>query len=68
MAIIMQDATNIKDFRFEIDGVPTIATDTWITEFGDIYITLKHPKGGFMNVDAKHIRKYIRQDNEVNAE
>jgi hypothetical protein len=63
----MQDATNIKQHTFYVDGEPTIATDCWITEFGDIYISLKHPKGGNMNVNSKYIRRYLK-DKEENTE
>ena len=62
----MQDATNIKQYTFYIDGKPTVATETWITEFGDVYISLRHPKGGNMNVNVKNIRAYIKKDDENN--
>ena len=62
----MQDATNIKQYTFYIDGQPTVATETWITEFGDVYISLRHPKGGNMNVNVKNIRAYIKKDDENN--
>ncbi len=60
----MQDATNIKQYTFYIDGIPTVATEVWITEFGDVYVSLKHPKGGNMNVNSKYIRRYIKESDE----
>ena len=60
----MQDATNILEKRFYIDDIPTVAVSVWITDYGDVYVGLKHPKGGTMNVNVKHIRKYIKHDEE----
>ena len=60
----MQDATNIKQYTFYIDGQPTLATEVWITEFGEVYVSLRHPKGGDMNVNAKNIRRYIKESDE----
>lgn len=57
----MQDATKITQYTFYIDGKPTQAVETWITEYGDVYVSLVHPKGGVMNVDSKNIRKYIQK-------
>lgn len=60
----MQDATNIKQFTFFIDGKPTVATETWITEFGEVYISLRHPRGGVMNINVKNIHAYIKKGDE----
>ena len=54
----MRDATNITERKFHINGVETIATNTWITDNNEVYISLKHPRGGEMNVHVKDIGKY----------
>jgi hypothetical protein len=54
----MRDAININDREFHIDGVKTHATNVWITEHNEIYISLKHPKGGELNVLAREIHNY----------
>jgi hypothetical protein len=59
---MMQDAIKINEKRFYIDGVETVATQTWITEYGEVFISLKHPRGGEMNVNAKHIHAYIQKE------
>jgi hypothetical protein len=54
----MRDAINIKDREFHIDGIKTHATNVWITEYNEIYISLKHPRGGTLNVSSRDINKY----------
>lgn len=60
----MQDATNITQYTFYVDDKPTVATGCWITEFGDIYVSLKHPNGGNMNVHTKYIHRYMKEREE----
>jgi hypothetical protein len=64
----MKDATDILKKDFYIDGVKTNAVSVWITEFNDVYVGLKHPKGGVMNVPAKHIHAYTKKDEKDNVE
>ncbi len=54
----MRDAIIITERKFYIDGVETRATKTWITENNEVYISLKYPKGGELNVHVKDIGKY----------
>lgn len=54
----MRDAINIMYREFHIDGIKTHVTNVWITEYNEIYISLKHPKGGTLNVSSGDIHKY----------
>lgn len=56
----MRDANLIQTQTFYIDNQLTQATNTWITQLGEIYISLLHPKGGQMNVHAKDLHKYTK--------
>ena len=55
----MRDAQNIKDLDFYIGNQKTKALNTYITVLGEVYISLKHPKGGEMNIQAKKIHLYL---------
>ena len=55
----MRDATNIKDLDFYIGTQKTHALNTYITVLGEVYISLKHPQGGEMNIQGKKIHMYL---------
>ncbi len=55
----MRDATNIKDLDFYIGTQKTKALNTYITVLGEVYISLKHPQGGELNIQGKKIHMYL---------
>lgn len=55
----MRDAKLITEVKFEMEGEPAEVTGTWITEYGDIYITL-YNNGRWCNIMAKDLKKYIK--------
>jgi hypothetical protein len=57
----MRDATNIKDKDFYIDGVKTKATNVWITERGEIFVSLKAHGNCELNISAKDLKKYTKK-------
>jgi hypothetical protein len=58
----MRDAQNIKDIVYVVDGERSNATEAWMAENGEVYITLRK-NGCNMNVNVKDIHKYIKDDN-----
>ena len=56
----MRDATKIKEVKFYIDGKETRASETWLTEHGEVFDSLKH-NGCEMNVKATDIEKYLKR-------
>lgn len=58
----MRDATNIKDKDFYINGVKTKATNVWITEHGEIFVSLRANENCELNISAKDLKKYIKDN------
>lgn len=56
----MRDATEITKIKFWIGETETRALYTYMTEAHEIYVALKHPQGGQMNVHAKMLPKYLK--------
>jgi hypothetical protein len=54
----MQDAHNINDVKFEVNGKKVGKTQTFITQSGEVFIGL-YSGGAWMNVRANEIVKYI---------
>lgn len=60
----MRDAKLLTEVKFEMDGEPAEVTGTWITEYGDVYITL-YNNGRWCNIMAKDLKKYIKQETKT---
>ena len=56
----MQDSIKIENVKFEYtDGEEMIPSQTYLTPFGEVYISFKMPNGSFLNIQASAIKNYI---------
>jgi hypothetical protein len=54
----MQDAQNINDVKFEVNGKAVEKTQTFMTQSGEVFIGL-YRDGCWMNVRANELIKYL---------
>lgn len=62
----MQDAIEISEAKFSVDGVEVTQTKTFIAENGEIYIGLYH-EGKWMNVHNNNVKNYLQNEKEIRS-
>jgi hypothetical protein len=60
----MRDAILLQDLEFEYRGKPAVYAETWITESGEIYISLRIDEHkSWINISAKEIKNFVKDKN-----
>lgn len=56
----MRDATNIKNLKFEVSGHPAKASDVWLSQNGEYFVSLNY-NNIWLNVRIDDLKKYIKE-------
>jgi len=56
----MRDATNIKDLTFEVNGHSAKASDVWLSQNGEYFVSLHYNKV-WLNVRIDDLKNYIKE-------
>lgn len=54
----MRDAFNLKNFNFSVNGYPAEISDMWLTQNGEIYVSLLY-NSVYLNVPVNNLNNYI---------
>jgi hypothetical protein len=58
----MRDAILIQDLEFELHGNRAMYSNIWITELGEVYISLRiDEQSNWVNIPAKEIKRFIKK-------
>jgi len=55
----MRDSTKIEELKFSYDGVKMIPVQTYVTPFGEIYVSFKRSDNCFINIHSSDVKKYV---------
>ena len=60
----MQDSIKIEEIEFTYNGDPIKPAQTYITQFGEVYIAFKTINGAYLNISANEVKKHIDNPNK----
>ncbi len=55
----MRDSTKIEDLKFNYNGIDMVPVQTYVTPFGEIYISFKRTDGTFINIHSSKVGRFI---------
>jgi hypothetical protein len=56
----MRDSLKIEELKFRYHDKDMIPAQTYVTPYGEIYITFKKTDGTFINIHSSDVKKYIK--------
>lgn len=55
----MRDSTKIEELKFIFHGIDMVPVQTYVTSYGEIYVSFKRANGTFVNIHSNDVKKYI---------
>jgi hypothetical protein len=55
----MRDSTKIEDLKYSFGEKTMTPAQTYITPFGEVYVSFKKTDGSYINIHSSDVKKYI---------